>query len=590
MSISAISIRNFRSILAFGDRVHDLNIFVGQNDDGKSNVLRALDLFFNHDKRHGYELDWARDYCAFAPERANKAQEITIELEVMPPRTFKNHNPVLWRKVWRKGGLHKESTKHGDGSDVRPQSKITAFLKAIRYDYVPAIKGEEYFQVLMTNLYDMLQATVEEQVREASRSFTTTINDNTKLILEAILKHLGLQTTIELPPNLRDLFAQLEFTSVSGEKPFSLRQRGDGIKVRHIPIVLRWLAEQANYLSAPGRPKAVTIWGYEEPENNLELRRCFELATEFVEGASTIQSFVTTHSPAFYSICRESDPDKVGLFLVQKQTSPPTTTIRPLAEADFDSLDSSMGLLDFLEPHFKKLRDDLHRVRTQNQLLDGSRPTMFCEGSSDKTLIEAALSALFPEMLDRVSVRSSDTSGGGHDWVGDQLVAWSLRRPTAQAVGVFDRDEGAQRTKAQLEKRVKEGGKKWVSWITLKPSAVLKDCFAKHICVPFAIEELFPEDVWHHAQEQGWLEERQNPLAIYKFDQTTITFKDHIESVLPEKHMRRLALWKVKLISKQDFVAYVVNRDAADRARVLEGLRATIMDCLDKLGLKEDLA
>jgi hypothetical protein len=144
---------------------------------------------------------------------------------------------------------------------------VAAFVKAMRFDYVPAIKGKDYFQALMSKLHDMLEATVAEKVHEASGTFTKAINENTKTILEEILARLGLETTIQLPTNLRSLFAQLEFTSVSAEKPFSLNQRGDGIKVRHIPIVLRWLAEQANHLSAPGRPKTVTIWGYEEPEN-----------------------------------------------------------------------------------------------------------------------------------------------------------------------------------------------------------------------------------------------------------------------------------------------------------------------------------
>ena len=246
MSISALTIRNFRSIVNFNSKVENLNIFVGQNDAGKSNVLRALNLFFNYNEKTGYELDWSRDYCYFAPKRIRKAEEITIQLEITLPETFRTQTPIMWKRIWRKEGFHKETIKHRDGSEISPRSKIMAFLRAMRFDYVPAIKGGEYFQSMMGNLHDMLEATVEEQVRAASGSFTETINNNTKDILKQIQERLGLETTIELPPNLRELFAQLEFTSISGEKPFSLNQRGDGIKVRHIPIVLRWLAEQAN--------------------------------------------------------------------------------------------------------------------------------------------------------------------------------------------------------------------------------------------------------------------------------------------------------------------------------------------------------
>lgn len=44
--IKQIDIRKFRSINGLTKiKTTDLNIFVGQNDQGKSNVLRALNLF-----------------------------------------------------------------------------------------------------------------------------------------------------------------------------------------------------------------------------------------------------------------------------------------------------------------------------------------------------------------------------------------------------------------------------------------------------------------------------------------------------------------------------------------------------------------
>ncbi len=90
MPIRKVNIRNFRSIVQFSEEVGDLSIFVGPNDAGKSNILRALDLFFNGESRHGYELDWARDYSRFAPPRIRKAEEITVALEIQPPSTFRN--------------------------------------------------------------------------------------------------------------------------------------------------------------------------------------------------------------------------------------------------------------------------------------------------------------------------------------------------------------------------------------------------------------------------------------------------------------------------------------------------------------------
>lgn len=47
IEIKSIRIKNFRSIRNEFFSVENMNIFVGMNDVGKSNVLKALNLFFN---------------------------------------------------------------------------------------------------------------------------------------------------------------------------------------------------------------------------------------------------------------------------------------------------------------------------------------------------------------------------------------------------------------------------------------------------------------------------------------------------------------------------------------------------------------
>lgn len=48
MKIYDISITNFRGIKSLQNlKIGDINSFVGKNDSGKSNILKALDAFFN---------------------------------------------------------------------------------------------------------------------------------------------------------------------------------------------------------------------------------------------------------------------------------------------------------------------------------------------------------------------------------------------------------------------------------------------------------------------------------------------------------------------------------------------------------------
>ena len=46
--IDRIEVNYFRSVYSISvKKLRDLNVFIGPNDAGKSNVLRALNLFFN---------------------------------------------------------------------------------------------------------------------------------------------------------------------------------------------------------------------------------------------------------------------------------------------------------------------------------------------------------------------------------------------------------------------------------------------------------------------------------------------------------------------------------------------------------------
>jgi predicted ATP-dependent endonuclease of OLD family len=162
MKIQSIQIKNFRSIQQSPVPLTNLNLLVGKNDSGKSNFLRALDLFFNYNK--GYALDWERDFCSFAQVAKRKAPEIRIILIVEPSAGFADRRPVKWLKVWRKEGLHKEEIKFVDNSPLPGRSKIPAMLHSARLDYVPAIKGDDYFSELLASIHDMLERTVESQL------------------------------------------------------------------------------------------------------------------------------------------------------------------------------------------------------------------------------------------------------------------------------------------------------------------------------------------------------------------------------------------------------------------------------------------
>ena len=58
--LKRIHIKNFRSIVDATIELDDFNFFVGKNDSGKSNVLKAINLFFNErtDYDTPFNLRW----------------------------------------------------------------------------------------------------------------------------------------------------------------------------------------------------------------------------------------------------------------------------------------------------------------------------------------------------------------------------------------------------------------------------------------------------------------------------------------------------------------------------------------------------
>ena len=107
--ITSISIRNFRSIEREEFDFNWITTFVGENDARKSNVLRALNLFFNGYTDPGVPFNFHRYFNNFATTRRQTARQIENKLTFWLPQGYQRdaHRPeVEWAKVWRESGLY----------------------------------------------------------------------------------------------------------------------------------------------------------------------------------------------------------------------------------------------------------------------------------------------------------------------------------------------------------------------------------------------------------------------------------------------------------------------------------------------------
>lgn len=267
-----------------------------------------------------------------------------------PPKgRFKNSTDIRWIKKWKPDGAVVEERIRCDNEKLlTPKDSLYQWLDKIRFRYVPAIKSEHYFIKLMKELHDVLNLKFEHEIKTKGSNFIFGLRQITEKISNDLDSAIGIKNTLQVPSDFKQLFARLDFGIEKDENIYRLSQRGDGVKIRHIPIILYHMAQEEKNLSKRGYVSPDTIWGFEEPENNLELKYCFELATDFLKYSSDLQIFLTTHSPAFYSL---NDESKVNTFVVRKNND--ETKIQPIE--DLEIINEEMGLLPLISPYISKI-------------------------------------------------------------------------------------------------------------------------------------------------------------------------------------------------------------------------------------------
>lgn len=83
--VEHVKVTNFRSIDSVTIDTEDLTAFTGTNGSGKSNVLRALNLFFNGTLEGDVALDLRRDFHKPWRSTRNRYIEVEVRFNLAPP-------------------------------------------------------------------------------------------------------------------------------------------------------------------------------------------------------------------------------------------------------------------------------------------------------------------------------------------------------------------------------------------------------------------------------------------------------------------------------------------------------------------------
>ncbi|SNB56905.1 MULTISPECIES: ATP-dependent endonuclease [unclassified Agrobacterium] len=607
--IRRIAIKNFRSIVDLTMNATDLTVIVGDNDCGKSNVLRALNLFFNDETNPNSEFNFNDDYNRFAETKAKKAAEIEVEIDLELPHSYRKNNGDLirWNKRWRADGLQHdddycgirlEKRKRGEGfNEVRVEidgrSRVPSLLSRIQFEYVPAVRSAEFFQTLRGRIFQVIANASEHSVRQSSGQLEEAISNAVSGLLQDIDTEMKDTSRLSLPNDLTPLFRSLDF--LAGEKSISLDSRGDGIKARYIPLILKFIAERSRETTgiAP-----TFIWAYEEPENNLEFRRAQSLADAFYKLAEDelSQVLLTTHSPVFYNM--HKDDNGRGLcsaYHLTREGSSRGTEARSAEEASV-SLDESMGAMAIIAPHIKEAQEALAEATSQASDLKGkleqfnqeNLPTLFVEGKTDYLVFRRLLHSFRADRAEQIFLAEPPDKAGAN-YVANMLRSWEFRTkhlPVAQrrnAVGIVDGDlEG---TGAYQRFQDEDTNWKYVSLNKLLQPPHLTPASQLGITIPVCLEELWPAQVWAHAAQQGWLVPRRKKGLFSEQLLQRLAVEDERLSDLLDDAWRPYFEQRVNDAFKSDWSSYIVGLPDAD-LEPFAAAHLTILDmALNELGL-----
>lgn len=479
--IKSIRIKRFRS---FGDEVIEadlLNVYSGKNNAGKSNILKALNLFFNNNT--GYDTTYlhSRDYNKAYRGAAGGRREIAITVTFLPTGNGALKHEFRITKRFYDGETSPVVEYDSDDPTIKAEiakkngnvtRQFTAFLNRIEYIYIPAVRDKKFVRTLLLNFEDIIKSEASgKDFDDAMDSLSDILAKTSAGISKDFKNYIGIPASAVLSSNASDILGATEINVFSGIKVRGKRKKkpakdvaidlfssGDG-------IVMAYLVYFLSYLTKKNKKKF--IWGYEEPENSLEYSKVQELAEEFYEKfTKDAQIFITTHSPAFINLRNKPNVVMYRVFqrpLTEAESNDKILDRKLTRVAKLEAIEKQLRLLPISDPAYDALDAELHLVevakeveeavvkikaekielerendRLRKIVLKKNKLTIVSEGNNIKHIMHM-LAIRAPELLPKVSPYRDSEGRTGEKQL-KQFFDYEKNKQREKVLFVFDCD------------------------------------------------------------------------------------------------------------------------------------------------------
>ncbi len=449
--INRIEISYFRSLYKIDLReVSDLNIFSGSNDAGKSNVLKSLNLFFNGFTDWSKKIDFYSDINKtrlkeVRSESVKGKQIIWIAITFDTPESYNGSlpNTVRVKKKWDRYDDERMDTnidtkaKHGllPSSESVANRFLSRFLNKIEFEYIPAVRDEEFRSHLLKRLQNYILRNQEDgdSLAKTVSDLTDHIDPRINRLRRDFERITGIESSISPPDDITSLFQAFNVsTRHRDDHHVPLEQRGDGIQSQYLLSVLRHICSGDNKYH---------IWAFEEPENSLEYRRVKNLASDLKEDCDESQIFITTHSPALINI----DGENTNLIRVHKDDK--NTQLSSVLEGE---LEKDIGIEKIKSDTYEDYKSKVEKIENLENKIGrieaSNKNEIITEGKTDAQILQLAFNEYNDSDLD-LKFRAVDpipddkdqSAGGAHTLF--MFIETVDPSDECKKVAIFDNDE-----------------------------------------------------------------------------------------------------------------------------------------------------
>lgn len=325
MKIKNVLIKNFRSIKRAEFTIDNIAALVGENNSGKTSILRALNAVFNYSDEEPYFKNESHKYSP----RANTYIIIKIldEHNSLGRKNFFKNGEIIIEFIYKYSNRKKSIVIKNSQEKKLDDSKfdfIDELNKYLNYIYISTNRSdantiwseESLFKRLLVsymNKHTERRDRLSSSVKKASNK----IYENALKQLESQLDKLHLQNKpIEYKLNFDN---NIDYLSLLDKVNISISTNGDSFLIRDWGSGTKSLAIIAMHRALAQINGSSIVLGIEEPEMNLHpqaQKRFIQSLKESIEdGHNEVQTLFTTHSTVLID---ELQPEQV--LLVKRVT------------------------------------------------------------------------------------------------------------------------------------------------------------------------------------------------------------------------------------------------------------------------------